>query len=196
MSDEELSAFFGRMAAAGRGGSRETLEALDRKDWRSFEMWVAGRFQAAGWQVNDTPLSGDGGADVVCRHPKGGRSAIVQAKHRQMGDGTVGETAVHEMLAAPGRYRHLTWLREPLLLAVSNGVFELRARTLASQRNVRLVDRAEVAALDTIAQAMLTGALHLVGRRTGHTVVRRVAGFNSAGLAALVPGYGGGHPVR
>jgi transposase len=41
-----------------------------------------------------------------------------------------------------------------------------------------------------------TAAAHLVGRRTGDTVARWVMAFNSAGLAAVVPGHGGGHPVR
>jgi transposase len=41
-----------------------------------------------------------------------------------------------------------------------------------------------------------TAAAHLVGRRTGDTVARWVAGFNSAGLAGVVPRHGGGHPIR
>lgn len=41
-----------------------------------------------------------------------------------------------------------------------------------------------------------TAAAHLVGRRTGDTVARWVAGFNHAGLAVVVPRHGGGHPVR
>ena len=41
-----------------------------------------------------------------------------------------------------------------------------------------------------------TAAAQLVGRRTGDTVARWVAGFNRGGLAALVPGHGGGHQVR
>ena len=41
-----------------------------------------------------------------------------------------------------------------------------------------------------------TAAAHLVGRRTGDTVARWVAAFNSSGLAAVVPRHGGGHPVR
>src|SRR3954469_20327376 len=41
-----------------------------------------------------------------------------------------------------------------------------------------------------------TAAAQLVGRRTGDTVARWVAGFNNAGLAAVVPRHGGGHPVR
>src|SRR5215211_1665708 len=41
-----------------------------------------------------------------------------------------------------------------------------------------------------------TTAATLVGRRTGDTVARWVAGFNRDGLAALVPRHGGGHPIR
>ena len=41
-----------------------------------------------------------------------------------------------------------------------------------------------------------TAAAHLVGRRTGDTVARWVAAFNSAGLDMLVPRHGGGHPIR
>ena len=41
-----------------------------------------------------------------------------------------------------------------------------------------------------------TAAARLVGRRTGDTVARWVAGFNRDGLAAVVPRHGGGHPVR
>ncbi len=41
-----------------------------------------------------------------------------------------------------------------------------------------------------------TRAAQLVGRHTGDTVARWVAGFNRAGLAAVVPRHGGGRPVR
>ena len=41
-----------------------------------------------------------------------------------------------------------------------------------------------------------TAAARLVGRRTGDTVARWVAGFNRDGLSAVVPRHGGGHPVR
>src|ERR671933_526405 len=41
-----------------------------------------------------------------------------------------------------------------------------------------------------------TAAAQLVGRRTGDTVARWVAGFNNVGLAAVVLRHGGGHPVR
>jgi transposase len=41
-----------------------------------------------------------------------------------------------------------------------------------------------------------TAAAHLVGRCTGDTVARWVAGFNNVGPAAVVRCHGGGHPVR
>ncbi len=41
-----------------------------------------------------------------------------------------------------------------------------------------------------------TAAAQLVGRATGDTVARWVAGFNRDGLAAVVPRHGGGHPIR
>jgi transposase len=41
-----------------------------------------------------------------------------------------------------------------------------------------------------------TMAAQLVGRRTGDTVARWVAGFNRDGLAAVVPRHGGGHRIR
>ena len=41
-----------------------------------------------------------------------------------------------------------------------------------------------------------TRAARLVGRATGDTVARWVAGFNRDGLAALVPRHGGGHRIR
>jgi transposase len=41
-----------------------------------------------------------------------------------------------------------------------------------------------------------TAAAQLVGRRTGDTVARWVAGFHRVGLAAVVPRHGGGQPLR
>src|SRR4051812_50218235 len=40
-----------------------------------------------------------------------------------------------------------------------------------------------------------TRGAQLVGRHTGDTVARWVAGFNRPGLAAVVPRHGGGRPV-
>jgi hypothetical protein len=72
-----------------------------------------------------------------------------------MGSGTVGETAVSEVADAPQRYqRSHSWLANPILLAVTNGIFDLAARTLAAQRGVRIVDRAGIMGLDGIAREL------------------------------------------
>jgi HJR/Mrr/RecB family endonuclease len=155
MSEAELAEFYARMAAGRDCGPRHGLDELDRKDWRGFELWVAGRLQAAGWQVNDTPASGDGGADVICRHPKGLRPVLIQVKHRQMGQGSVPEAAVDEIRASVARYCQHSWIKDPILLVATNGSFELRARTAAAQKGVRLVDRSEIVALDGVARGLL-----------------------------------------
>ncbi len=41
-----------------------------------------------------------------------------------------------------------------------------------------------------------TAAAHAVGRRSGDAVAQLVARFNQQGLAAIVPGHGGGPPPR
>ena len=157
MSEAELAGFYARLAT-GKGGAGLGLDDLDRKDWRGFELWVARQFQAAGWQVNGTPASGDGGADLICRHPGGGRSVIVQVKHRQMGHGTVADDAVAEVRNAVVRYRHYPWLGDPILIVATNGTFEVRARTAAAQSRVRLVNRTEIVALDGVARSLLGAA--------------------------------------
>lgn len=158
MSEAELAEFYARMAGGGRGAPHHGLDDLDRRDWRGFELWVATQFQAAGWQVNDTPPSGDGGADVICRHPRGRRPVLIQVKHRQMGQGMVREDAVQEIRNAVTRYRQHSWLKDPILVVASNANFELRARTAATQSGVRLVERSEIVALDGIARELLNAA--------------------------------------
>jgi hypothetical protein len=72
-----------------------------------------------------------------------------------MGSGTVGESAIGEVADAPRRYqRSHPWLANPVLLAVSNGIFDLAARTLATQRGVRIVDRTWIINLDGIAREL------------------------------------------
>jgi hypothetical protein len=155
ISQRELTDLVTQIAAAGGSLDRELLDALDTRDWRGFEIWVLGRFQAAGWHVSETPRSGDGGVDVIARHPAGGRPVVIQVKHRAMGSGTVDESAISEVADAPLRYqRSHSWLTNPILFAVSNGIFDLAARTLAMQRGVRIVDRTGITGLDGIAREL------------------------------------------
>jgi hypothetical protein len=72
-----------------------------------------------------------------------------------MGSGTVGESAVREVADAPQRYqRSHPWLANSILLAVTNGIFDLAARTLAAQRGVRLADRIAIIGLEGVAREL------------------------------------------
>lgn len=107
--------------------------------------------------MSETPRSGDGGVDVVCRHPANGRSVLVQVKHKEMGLGQVADDAVAQIRAAPARYRRHPWLQNPILLVVTNGRFDLRARTAAEQNKVKLVGREDILSLGAIARELMNG---------------------------------------
>src|SRR5215218_7523166 len=82
----------------------------------------------------------------------------------------------------------------------------LRALDDAERRALSRLSRSRSAPAAQVARARAllavadgqsyTTAATLVGRRTGDTVARWVAGFNRDGLAALVPRHGGGHRIR
>src|ERR687895_11541 len=68
---------------------------------------------------------------------------------------------------------------------------------LSRSRSAPAAQVARARALLAVADGQsYTTAATLVGRRTGDTVARWVAGFNRDGLAALVPRHGGGHRIR
>ena len=117
-------------------------EEVDRMDWLSFERWTAGALRAAGMSVNETPRTGDKGADLLATGRNGDRW-IVQCKHRACGeDRTVDDSAVQEVAVARFAYPDF---RDASLAAVTNGTFELAARRLAVETGVLLVDRPSVA---------------------------------------------------
>jgi transposase len=82
----------------------------------------------------------------------------------------------------------------------------LRPLSEAERRSLSRLSRSQSAPAAQVARARAllavaegqnyTTAALLVGRRTGDTVARWVAGFNRDGLAAVVPRHGGGHRVR
>src|SRR5918999_724622 len=68
---------------------------------------------------------------------------------------------------------------------------------LSRSRSAPAAQVARARALLAVADGQsYTTAATLVGRRTGDTVARWVAGFNRDGAAALVPRHGGGHRIR
>src|SRR3569832_2048930 len=82
----------------------------------------------------------------------------------------------------------------------------LRPLSEAERISLSRLSRSQIAPAAQVARARAllavaegqsyTAAAQLVGRATGDTVARWVAGFNRAGLAAVVPRHGGGHPIR
>src|SRR5215217_1626188 len=80
----------------------------------------------------------------------------------------------------------------------------LRPVSDAERRALARLSRSQSAPAAQVARALLavaegqsyTRAARLVGRHTGDTVARWVAGFNRAGLAAVGPGRGGAAPRR
>ena len=82
----------------------------------------------------------------------------------------------------------------------------LRLLSEAERRSLSRLSRSQSAPAAQVARARAllavaegrnyTTAALFVGRQTGDTVARWVAGFNRDGLAAVVPRHGGGHRVR
>ena len=107
-----------------------TLDQIDRMDAYNFEMLVGMIYQARGYTIEETPKSGDQGADVVLE--KGGERTVVQAK---LYDGKVGNAAVQQAVAAKGPWRcHHA-------MVVTNSEFTESAVELAQTNGVELVDR-------------------------------------------------------
>src|SRR3954463_13508799 len=82
----------------------------------------------------------------------------------------------------------------------------LRPLSDTERRSLTRLSRSQSASAAQVARARVllavadgqsyTMAAQLVGRHTGDTVGRWVAGFNCDGLAAVVPRHGGGHRIR
>jgi HJR/Mrr/RecB family endonuclease len=154
---------FRRMFAQMMGdatSSDDVLDQLDRMGWRGFEIWAAERFRAAGYQVHNTPVSGDGGADIILRPSSGKHTSplICQCKHRAMG-GSTDEQAVNDVVRARDVYgERYSWLKQPVLVVVTNGEMTLAGRNLALEHQVHVVDRKRAAGLEEFAARALAGA--------------------------------------
>src|ERR671938_1808969 len=90
----------------------------------------------------------------------------------------------------------MSWRQKDPLRPVSDAEKSALARLSRSQ-SAPAAQVARARALLAVAEGQsYTRAAQFVGRHTGDTVARWVAGFNRAGLAAVVPRHGGGHPIR
>lgn len=105
--------------------SRSTLSKVDLLTGKDFETYLATRFRALGYKVEQTKLVGDYGADLVLTRE--GYRTVVQAKRYSK---NVGIKAVQEVLGAKAKYNaqnaivvtNSGYTREAVELAQSAGV--------------------------------------------------------------------------
>ncbi|WP_345891130.1 restriction endonuclease [Burkholderia sp. Ax-1719] len=110
-----------------------TMYHVDAMDGYAFEKFLAQLFQTAGFEVEETKLSGDQGADLFVTRL--GKKIVIQAKNYS---GNVGNAAVQEAIAAKSFYGC------DEAMVVTNSHFTRSAIELANTAGVRLVSRREL----------------------------------------------------
>lgn len=106
------------------------LEDVDQLNGYEFEDFLKSLFSKMGYQVEQTKLSGDQGADLVV--VKFGEKTVIQAKRF---GGKVGNKAVQEILAAISLYQAQKGM------VITNNYFTPAAVELANANNIELLDR-------------------------------------------------------
>ena len=114
-------------------GYNITIEDVDRMDPFNFELLLGMVFESQGYRVEETPKSGDQGADVLLE--KAGERTVVQAK---LYSHPVSNSAVQEAVAAKQLYGC------QYALVVTNNTFTASAEELAGSNQARLIARAEL----------------------------------------------------
>ena len=108
---------------------------LNELSGQDFERLLTELFREGGWKVEPTPLTNDGGADLVII--RDGKRSVVQAKRSRR---AVGVKAVQEVVASMPRYR------ADDAIVVTNARFTRSAIRLAKENRVRLWDGRKLAA--------------------------------------------------
>ncbi|HUZ01468.1 MAG TPA: restriction endonuclease [Thermomicrobiaceae bacterium] len=103
---------------------------VDELPGTEFELLLAYMFRDLGYQVDQTAVTGDFGADLVLRRE--GRLSIVQAKRQSR---PVGIKAVQEAFSA------MTYYSAVEAMVISNAGYTPGARALANRTGVNLHDR-------------------------------------------------------
>ena len=158
MTEEDFRVMFATLVGDELATGGTSTRNIDTMGWKTFEAWTADQFAKAGFQPNLTPRSHDGGADIILRPPSrpGIRPIICQCKHRGLGEGQVDEKAVEDVLRAQSVYGlAYPWLKQPMLIAVTNGRFTLGASSLARESDVMLVDGSRIDGLAGVAQNLV-----------------------------------------
>lgn len=106
------------------------ISQLDRLSGTEFEELLKDIFERLGYNVQKTRASHDYGADLIIK--KAGQVAVVQAKCYS---GTVGIKAVQEIISSKKHYGAKD------LIVATNSSFSRDASILASEYDVKLIDR-------------------------------------------------------
>ena len=114
----------------GGDGRVITIDEVDRVDPFNFELLLGMIFETEGYSFEETPKSGDQGADVLLE--KAGERTVVQAKLYSQ---PVGNGSVQEAIAAK------TFFGCHHAMVITNNLFTASARALAARASVQLVDR-------------------------------------------------------
>jgi hypothetical protein len=134
--------WFAEQLRAGRPPQRSTAAAadlaeIDAMEGREFERWVMSRLANDGWEVDQTPVTHDGGADGVSLNRRRNLRIIVQCKHRQSSNAVCAEDVVDDLLRARERYAV-----EARLVGVTNArSFSSAVVTRAQLHDISLVTR-------------------------------------------------------
>jgi len=129
--------------------TRADLEGIGTMEPLEFEDWVLEELRSAGYRVERTPTTHDGGADGVAHPPQPGdqTTLVIQCKHTES-DRPCGVDAVDEIVAAESRYS----LPAPVaLLVVTNAPsFTRSAVKRAKEAGVLIVAAPELPKLRRI----------------------------------------------
>ena len=106
------------------------FDDIDTMSGYEFEEFLKRLFRCMGYEVEETKLSGDQGADLIIS--KRGKRIVVQAKRYK---GKVGNKAIQETVAAVNFYK------ADKGMVVTNSRFTQAAIKLAKANNIELVDR-------------------------------------------------------
>lgn len=103
-----------------------------------FEEWIIKRLRSDNFEVNRTPTSHDGGADVIAKSRVSGNRLILQCKHTQRLS-LCDDRAVNDLVRAATAYGG----GDVTLVAVTNARgYTRKAQAKAAAHDVLLLDRA------------------------------------------------------
>lgn len=130
----------GSQNAKHAANNNYSIHDINCMEPRQFEDYVASECGLAGLIVRKTPITGDGGADLVIESMSGEIIALIQCKHTQQKE--AGYEAINDLLRAKDNYN----AKKSKLIAVSNASgFNASSRNSAQLSNqIILIDAVDI----------------------------------------------------